>query len=71
MDGGRDFTISADRFGGLPEYVKELKAQGIKFMTILASRILLLLLSSETHMLMAVSIAVGSRYCCRTRVPPV
>lgn len=30
-----DFTVSEDRFGGLPAYVQELKAKGIKFVTIL------------------------------------
>jgi len=29
-----DFTYSQDRFAGLPEYIKELKAKGIKFVTI-------------------------------------
>ncbi|CAG7722384.1 unnamed protein product [Allacma fusca] len=35
MDGNKDFTVSQDRFGGLPAYVRELKAKGVKFMTIL------------------------------------
>jgi len=30
-----DFTYAKDRFAGLPEYVKELKTKGIKFITIL------------------------------------
>jgi len=29
-----DFTYSEDRFAGLPEYIRELKTQGIKFVTI-------------------------------------
>ena len=37
MDGNRDFTVSPDRFGGLPQYVKDLKARGVKFITILVS----------------------------------
>lgn len=30
-----DFTYSRENFGGLPEYIRELKQKGIKFMTIL------------------------------------
>lgn len=30
-----DFTYSRERFAGLPEYIKELKEKGIKFVTIL------------------------------------
>jgi alpha-glucosidase (family GH31 glycosyl hydrolase) len=37
MERELDFTYASDRFAGLPEYVKELKAKGIKFMTILVS----------------------------------
>jgi hypothetical protein len=37
MDRELDFTYSKDRFPGLPEYVKELKASGIKFLTILVT----------------------------------
>jgi len=36
MDRELDFTISPERFGGLSEYVLELKSRGIKFITILA-----------------------------------
>jgi alpha-glucosidase len=35
MERELDFTYSKDRFAGLPEYIKELKTKGIKFMTIL------------------------------------
>ena len=35
MDRSLDFTISEDRFGGLAEYVNLLKAEGVKFVTIL------------------------------------
>jgi alpha-glucosidase len=35
MERGLDFTYSKDRFAGLPEYIKELKTKGIKFITIL------------------------------------
>jgi hypothetical protein len=35
MEKELDFTVSSDRFGGLPAYVKELKTRGIKFATIL------------------------------------
>lgn len=35
MDQELDFTVSPDRFAGLAEYVLELKAKGIKFVTIL------------------------------------
>ena len=35
MDRSLDFTISQDRFGGLAEYVDILKAEGVKFVTIL------------------------------------
>lgn len=39
MDRELDFTVSPDRFGGLAQYVLDLKARGIKFMTILVSLI--------------------------------
>jgi alpha-glucosidase (family GH31 glycosyl hydrolase) len=35
MERALDFTISEENFGGLPEYVQELKIRGIKFVTIL------------------------------------
>lgn len=35
MDRSLDFTYSLDRFEGLPEYIREMKSQGIKFVTIL------------------------------------
>jgi len=35
MDRELDFTYDKINFAGLPEYVKELKTKGIKFMTIL------------------------------------
>jgi len=37
MDRQMDFTYATDRFAGLPQYVKDLKARGIKFVTILVS----------------------------------
>ena len=37
MDRELDFTVSQDRFGGLAEYVQELKGRGVKFITILVS----------------------------------
>jgi alpha-glucosidase (family GH31 glycosyl hydrolase) len=39
MDKELDFTVNNDRFKGLPEYVEDLKAKGIKFVTILVSPI--------------------------------
>ena len=38
MERELDFTYAKDRFAGLPEYIKELKTKGIKFMTILVSK---------------------------------
>jgi alpha-glucosidase (family GH31 glycosyl hydrolase) len=35
MDRELDFTYDPVRFAGLPAYVRELKAKGIKFITIL------------------------------------
>jgi len=35
MERALDFTYAQDRFAGLPEYIKELKTKGIKFVTIL------------------------------------
>ena len=34
MDRNLDFTISQDRFGGLPQYVDQLKEEGVRFVTI-------------------------------------
>ena len=35
MDGYKDFTIDPINFGGLPEYVDELKVEGTRFIIIL------------------------------------
>lgn len=35
MERALDFTYSTDNFPGLPDYIRELKAKGIKFVTIL------------------------------------
>ena len=35
MDRSLDFTVSQDRFGGLSDYVQQLKQDGVKFVTIL------------------------------------
>lgn len=35
MRNALDFTYNTEKFGGLPEYIKELKSRGIKFVTIL------------------------------------
>ncbi len=37
MEKELDFTVNNDRFVGLPKYVEDLKAKGIKFATILVS----------------------------------
>jgi alpha-glucosidase (family GH31 glycosyl hydrolase) len=44
MDRELDFTYAQDRFAGLPEYVKELKAKGIKFVTILVKKLFQILI---------------------------
>ena len=72
MDGRRDFTISPDRFGGLPEYVKELKAKGIRFMTILVTTVQHCIFSHHRiHANSYTRVAIGSSNCCRARVPPI
>ena len=35
MERSLDFTVSQTRFGGLPDYVRQLKGEGVRFVTIL------------------------------------
>ena len=35
MERSLDFTVSQTRFGGLPDYVRQLKEEGVRFVTIL------------------------------------
>ncbi len=35
MERALDFTLSEENFGGLPEYIQELKSRGMRFITIL------------------------------------